>query len=93
MSQTGQGTGGEGGVTATSLPPARLAPGDATRVAVEGMRARPLRAALSGLGIALGIAALVAVVGLSESSKAQVNRASGSGSRLLNSLCIEICTR
>ncbi|MCH9817046.1 MAG: ABC transporter permease [Actinomycetia bacterium] len=57
-----------------SLPPARLAPGDATRVAVEGMRARPLRAALSGLGIALGIAALVAVVGLSESSKAQVNQ-------------------
>lgn len=38
------------------------------------MRARSTRAVLSGLGIALGIAALVAVVGLSSSSKAQVNQ-------------------
>ena len=52
----------------------RLAPGDAIRVAFEGMRNRPLRAVLSALGIALGIAALVAVVGLSSSSKAQVNQ-------------------
>lgn len=52
----------------------RLGPGDGTRVAFEGMRARPMRAVLSGLGIALGIAALVAVVGLSSSSKAQVNQ-------------------
>ena len=59
-------------LNAPTLPPSRLAPGDAARVALEGMRARPLRAVLSGLGIALGIAALVAVVGLSSSSKAQV---------------------
>ena len=59
---------------APNLPRAQLAPGDATRIAIEGIRARPLRAALAGLGIALGVTALVAVVGLSESSKAQINQ-------------------
>ena len=56
------------------IAPSRIASGDIATVAVEGLRARPLRAVLSGLGIALGIAALVAVVGLSSSSKAQVNQ-------------------
>jgi putative ABC transport system permease protein len=56
------------------IPTSQLAPGDVIRVATAGMRHRPLRAVLSGLGIALGIAALVAVVGLSASSKEQVNR-------------------
>ena len=56
------------------IPTSQLAPGDIVRVATAGMRHRPLRAVLSGLGIALGIAALVAVVGLSASSKEQVNR-------------------
>src|SRR4029453_10446849 len=35
-----------------------------------GLRARPLRAALSALGIAIGTAAIVAVLGLSSSSQA-----------------------
>ncbi len=58
----------------SSTPTARLASGDAVRVALEGMRYRPLRAVLSGLGIALGIAALVAVVGLSASSKEEISQ-------------------
>ncbi len=41
---------------------------------MSAMRARPLRAVLSGLGIALGVAALVAVVGLSASSRERINQ-------------------
>jgi putative ABC transport system permease protein len=47
-----------------------LRPADRLRVAVAGLRARPLRAALSALGIAIGTAAIVAVLGLSASSQA-----------------------
>jgi putative ABC transport system permease protein len=43
---------------------------DSLRVASVGLRARPLRAALSALGIAIGTAAIVAVLGLSSSSQA-----------------------
>lgn len=43
---------------------------DGLRVASAGLRARPLRAALSALGIAIGTAAIVAVLGLSASSQA-----------------------
>jgi putative ABC transport system permease protein len=48
----------------------RLALRDALRVASVGLRARPLRAALSALGIAIGTAAIVAILGLSASSQA-----------------------
>jgi putative ABC transport system permease protein len=48
----------------------RLSPRDALRVASVGLRVRPLRAALSGLGIAIGTAAIVAILGLSASSQA-----------------------
>src|SRR5438477_10606237 len=48
----------------------RLGPKDGLRVASVGLRARPLRAALSALGIAIGTAAIVAVLGLSSSSQA-----------------------
>ena len=48
----------------------RLPVSDALRVASVGLRARPLRAALSALGIAIGTAAIVAVLGLSSSSQA-----------------------
>jgi putative ABC transport system permease protein len=51
-----------------------LRPRDALRVAVTGLRARPLRAVLSALGIAIGIAAMVAVVGISASSRAEIDR-------------------
>ena len=43
---------------------------DGLRVTSVGLRARPLRAALSALGIAIGTAAIVAVLGLSASSQA-----------------------
>ncbi len=48
----------------------RLAGRDAVRVASVGLRARPVRAALSALGIAIGTAAIVAILGLSSSSQA-----------------------
>jgi putative ABC transport system permease protein len=43
---------------------------DALRTASVGLRTRRLRAALSALGVAIGIAAMVAVLGISASSKA-----------------------
>ena len=52
--------------------PARLRPGDLAGLAVVGLRTRKLRAALSALGIAIGIAALVAVLGLARSSQDQL---------------------
>ncbi len=48
----------------------RLSPRDGLRVAGVGLRSRPLRAALSALGIAIGTAAIVAILGLSASSQA-----------------------
>jgi putative ABC transport system permease protein len=54
----------------TQLIPARLRSGDMARVASVGLRTRRLRAALSALGIAIGVAAIVAVLGLSSSSQA-----------------------
>ncbi|WP_327004241.1 ABC transporter permease [Dactylosporangium sp. NBC_01737] len=53
-------------------PVTRLRPGDAVAVSTAGLRARRLRAALSALGIAIAIAALVAVLGVAESSKAEL---------------------
>jgi putative ABC transport system permease protein len=48
----------------------RLRLEDGLRVASVGLRARPMRAALSALGIAIGTAAIVAILGLSASSQA-----------------------
>jgi putative ABC transport system permease protein len=63
--------GGLGVADATStLTPARLRPRDLARVASVGLRTRRLRAGLSALGIAIGVAAIVAVLGLSSSSQA-----------------------
>jgi putative ABC transport system permease protein len=53
-----------------SIEGGRLRLNDGLRVASVGLRARPLRAALSALGIAIGTAAIVAVLGLSSSSQA-----------------------
>lgn len=59
----------------SALPtPSRLRPRDTLCVAYSGLRTRPLRAVLSALGIAVGIAAMVAVVGISASSREQVNQ-------------------
>jgi putative ABC transport system permease protein len=57
-------------VSATALEPPRLRPSDLARVASVGLRTRRMRAALSALGIAIGVAAIVAVLGLSSSSQA-----------------------
>ncbi len=48
----------------------RLRPSDLARVFSVGLRTRRMRAALSALGIAIGVAAMVAVLGLSASSQA-----------------------
>jgi putative ABC transport system permease protein len=45
---------------------------DVIAVGAAGLRARRLRAGLSALGVAIGIASLVAVLGLSESSRADL---------------------
>jgi putative ABC transport system permease protein len=50
--------------------PARLRLTDLARLAAVGLRTRKLRAALSALGIAIGVAAIVAVLGVSASSSA-----------------------
>jgi putative ABC transport system permease protein len=56
----------------SALAPSRLLPGDVLWVGSIGLRARRLRAALSALGIAIGIAAIVGVLGISESSRADL---------------------
>ncbi|MER6001020.1 ABC transporter permease [Nonomuraea angiospora] len=66
------------------LSPARMRPRDVMRVGAVGLRTRPLRAFLSALGIAIGIAAMVSVVGLSSSSGAELDRTlSALGTNLL----------
>ena len=57
-----------------SLRAAALSPRDVLRLGGHGLRARPLRVVLSGLGIAIGIAAMTAVVGISTSSRAKLDQ-------------------
>lgn len=54
-------------IAAARLPPAQL-----LGTALQGPRTRRLRAALSALGIAIGIGAMVAVVGVSASAQANL---------------------
>jgi putative ABC transport system permease protein len=62
----------------------RLLPADLLRVGSVGLRTRRMRAALSGVGVAIGIAAMVAVLGISESSKADLlNQLDQLGTNLL----------
>jgi putative ABC transport system permease protein len=58
-----------GTATVTS---SRLRPGDLLRVGTIGLRSRRLRTTLTAIGIAIGIAAMVAVVGISSSSRADL---------------------
>lgn len=51
-----------------------MRPRDILRVGAVGLRTRPMRAFLSALGIAIGIAAMVSVVGISASSRAEIDR-------------------
>jgi putative ABC transport system permease protein len=61
-------TTGSGPPTAPAA--ARLHPSDLAGLASIGLRTRKLRATLSALGIAIGVAAIVAVLGLAASAKA-----------------------
>lgn len=58
----------------TALPVVRLSFTDLLRLASHGLRAHLLRVVLSALGIAIGIGAMLAVVGISASSRAEMNR-------------------
>jgi putative ABC transport system permease protein len=70
--------------TAAQLGTHRMRPADLARLSAVGMRTRTLRAALSALGIAIGVAAIVAVLGLSSSSQAGLlNEISSLGTNLL----------
>ncbi len=57
-----------------ALRSARLRLDDVLRVGGSGLRARPTRVVLSALGIAIGIAAMIAVVGISSSGRAELDR-------------------
>lgn len=56
-------------MTVTTTARSAVRPGDTLRTALTGLRYRRTRAALSALGIAIGIAALVAVLGITRSSQ------------------------
>ncbi|QFG20707.1 ABC transporter permease [Actinomadura sp. WMMB 499] len=56
------------------LEPARLAPGDVLRAGLAGPRARPARAVLAALGVALGIATMTGVIGISASGQEDMLR-------------------
>ncbi|GAA2276850.1 ABC transporter permease [Actinomadura luteofluorescens] len=56
------------------MRPARLGAGDVLRVGLGGLRARPARVVLSALGIAIGIATVVAVIGISSSGREDLLR-------------------
>ncbi|MFI1102175.1 ABC transporter permease [Streptomyces melanogenes] len=62
------------GASRTRLKAARLGPRDVLHVGSAGLRSRPVRVVLSALGIAIGIATMIAVVGISASSQAQLMR-------------------
>ena len=53
-------------------PRSRMRAVDAWPLAVLGLASRPARAILSAVGVALGIATMVAVLGISDSSRAQL---------------------
>ena len=55
------------------LPRSQFRAGDVVAAGIGSMSRRGARSALSALGVSIGIAALVAVLGLSESSKAQLS--------------------
>jgi putative ABC transport system permease protein len=56
----------------TSTDASRIPPWELLSLALQGIRTRKLRAFLSALGIAIGIGAMVAVVGVSSSSQANL---------------------
>jgi putative ABC transport system permease protein len=70
--------------TTETVAVGNLRPSDLGRLATVGLRTRKLRAGLSALGIAIGVAAIVAVLGLSSSASAGLlNEISALGTNLL----------
>jgi putative ABC transport system permease protein len=70
--------------TTGTLTVRRLRPSDLLRLSTVGLRTRKLRAGLSALGIAIGVAAIVAVLGLSSSASAGLlNEIAALGTNLL----------
>jgi putative ABC transport system permease protein len=70
--------------TTGTLVAKKLRPSDLGRLSAVGLRTRKLRAGLSALGIAIGVAAIVAVLGLSSSAQAGLlNEISALGTNLL----------
>ncbi|GAA4574392.1 ABC transporter permease [Planotetraspora kaengkrachanensis] len=68
----------------TRTDPVRLAPGDILRLGLLGIRTRKMRAALSALGISIGIATLIIVMGIPASSqRALMNELSALGTNML----------
>jgi len=61
-----------GGASSRTPQRSRLPGRELIGVAFQGLRSRKLRAALSALGIAIGIGAMVAVVGVSSSAQANL---------------------
>ncbi|GAB3449215.1 ABC transporter permease [Actinophytocola sediminis] len=69
--------------------PVRLSPGDLLGLGLVGPRTRPLRAVLAALGIAIGIATLVVVVGIPASSqRALDHQLSALGTNLLQAQAV-----
>ena len=70
--------------TTGTLAVRKLRPSDLGRLSTVGLRTRKLRAGLSAVGIAIGVAAIVAVLGLSSSASAGLlNEISHLGTNLL----------
>jgi putative ABC transport system permease protein len=70
--------------TIETLAVRKLRPADLLRLSTVGLRTRKVRAGLSALGIAIGVAAIVAVLGLSASSQAALlNEINKLGTNLL----------
>jgi putative ABC transport system permease protein len=65
-------TGDDVSRTGALLDPSRLLARDVLAIGSIGLRTRRLRAALSALGVAIGIASMVAVLGISASSQAEL---------------------
>lgn len=68
----------------TSSPPVRLGPLDILQLGLLGVRTRKIRAALSALGISIGIATMIVVTGIPASSqKALLDQLSALGTNML----------
>lgn len=71
--------------------PVRLAPSDLLGLGLLGLRTRKLRAALSALGISIGIATMVVVTGIPASShRALMDEMSALGSNMLRAQSVSV---